>query len=281
MKRITSRYNPIVRRIRSLAASRRAGSPEVLLDGMHLVTEALAANVPLSLLAIADSSAELPEVAALVARLAGTATEVMAMTDEVMAAVSPVRTPSGTVAVASAVEAPLASLFAGPAPLVLAGWGVQDPGNAGAIIRVADAAGASGVLFSEGSADPLGWKCLRGAMGSTFRVPVTSRVSAGDLLATTRAAGCRLVVLLPRGGASLFDADLEGPLCCLLGAEGAGLPETIVAAADLAITIPMRPPVESLNVSVTAALVGYEVYRRRQGRGLPVASGAAPRTRRT
>ena len=140
---------------------------------------------------------------------------------------------------------------------------VQDPGNVGAIIRAAEACGATGVVAGEGTADPFGWKALRGAMGSTFRVPVATGHTLAEAVAAARAAGLRVFATGARDGTPLAACDLRGPSAILFGGEGAGLPQDLQDASDERLTIPMRPPVESLNVAIAAALVLYEAARQR------------------
>ena len=143
---------------------------------------------------------------------------------------------------------------------------VQDPGNVGAIVRVAEAGGATAVIAAGRSADPYGWKALRGSMGSALRLPIISGVDTAAALADARRHGYRIIATTPRGGGSLFDADLSGRTAVIIGGEGAGLGKTIVEAADLRVTIPMESPVESLNAAVTAALIVYEARRQRRSR---------------
>jgi len=151
-----------------------------------------------------------------------------------------------------------------PAPaLVLAGAGLQDPGNAGAIIRSAAAAGATGVVLDELSADPWGWKALRASMGSAFQLPVVRSRALTSLIKEWKAAGTRIVATMPRGGVSMYDVDFTKPTAVLLGGEGAGLPEEFAAAADLRVSIPMHGAVESLNAAVAAAILLYEAQRQR------------------
>ena len=147
-------------------------------------------------------------------------------------------------------------------PFLCVAAGVQDPGNVGAIVRVAEAGGAAGVIVAGNSADPFGWKALRGAMGSAFRLPIVRepdlergargaaggrRARAGDCAAA--AADANGAVLSRR---SFCDQPLTGACAFMLGGEGPGLPADIISSADGVITIPMEPPVESLNVAVSA-----------------------------
>ncbi len=141
---------------------------------------------------------------------------------------------------------------------------MQDPGNVGAIVRVAEAGGASGVVCAGACADPFGWKALRGSMGSALRLPILVHRDTREAIDEARRHGCRIVATVPRGGRPLFDADLRGPIAVLIGGEGPGLAASQLEDADERMTIPMQPPVESLNAAVTAALIVYEARRQRE-----------------
>jgi len=129
---------------------------------------------------------------------------------------------------------------------------------------VAEAAGATGLVAAGASANPFGWKALRGSMGSALRLPIASALSSDAAIADARRRRCRVVATVPRGGRSLFEADLSGPVAVLIGGEGGGLPAALVDTADERVTIPMQAPVESLNAAVTAALILYEARRQRR-----------------
>jgi TrmH family RNA methyltransferase len=154
-------------------------------------------------------------------------------------------------------------LLAPPPALVLAGLGLQDPGNVGAIVRAADAGGATGVLLDACSADPWGPKALRASMGSAFRLPVRRDARALDEIMRWRGEGVLVGATDPRRGTALHDANLTGPIVLVLGGEGGGLPAPVLDRADVRIRIPMRPGVDSLNVAVAAALLVYEAARQR------------------
>jgi TrmH family RNA methyltransferase len=156
-------------------------------------------------------------------------------------------------------------LHAAPA-LIVAALDVQDPGNLGALVRTAEAAGGTGVLALGSAADPLGWKALRASMGSAFRVPTARRRDVAATLDAVRRRGLRLVALAPHDGVAPSAVDLAAPTCLLLGGEGAGLAEDLVAAADVRLRLPMRPPVESLNVAVAGALALYAAAAQREAR---------------
>lgn len=238
----------------------------LLLDGLHLIDEArrAGATIEVAVLSVGLLRRGEPEVTHLVDQLETAGIETLAATAKVLDAMSPVRTPSGAVALARHAPTPIDRLFARPGP-VPAAVGVQDPGNLGAIIRAADAADAAGVLVAAGSADPYGWKALRGAMGSTFRIPVSECHELPPALEVARAHQATIVAAVPRGGRSLYDLDLSGPSLILIGGEGAGLEPPVTTLADQVVSIPMRENVDSLNTAIAAALIVYEARRQRLG----------------
>jgi TrmH family RNA methyltransferase len=109
----------------------------------------------------------------------------------------------------------------------------------------------------------MGWKALRGSMGSVFRVPVAVRQSLPAAVRAARDRGLAVFAAVPREGVALSRCDLRGPVAVVLGGEGPGLPEALVGLAGTRLTIPMRRPVESLNVATAAALIAYEAQRQR------------------
>jgi TrmH family RNA methyltransferase len=256
---ITSRRNPLVARFREAAAD--TSSNMMLLDGPHLVGEALDANVELIDVAFSSEAIDHGELAALHRRVP----HARLVSASVMGALSPTRSPAGVVALARRPADGTPRMFAAPALIVIA-IGVQDPGNVGAMLRSAEAGGATGVIITSGTADPFGWKALRGAMGSAFRMPVARAKTAEAAAALARAHGLRVVATVGHGGLSMAQADLRGPLALVVGGEGAGLPPSMVEGADLQITIPMEAPVESLNVAVATALLVFECRRQRESR---------------
>lgn len=261
MDRISSRQNPLVKRFRRVAAGDESGE-SMLLDGEHLVIEALGSGLHVEVLAITDALVN-GRLARLAADLAERGTQIAIVTDQVLGAISPVTEPSGVAAIARRPSTTLDGALRTPRALALILNGIQDPGNVGAIVRAAEGCGASGVVVTTGSADPFGWKALRGGMGSTLRMGIAAGHQLDTALLTARNAGLRVIATTAGGGTPLPLCDLRRPCAILLGAEGPGLPPAIVDAADERLTIPMRAPVESLNVAVSAALILYEAARQR------------------
>lgn len=254
---ITSRHHLIVKEFRE--ATRGGGA--MLLDGWHLLTEAVNAGVVIETLAVCGPAAPIEQ--AVVDRVRRANARVVEVSSSVLNALSPVNSPTGVVATARKPLVDAATMFGPATALVLAGLGIQDPGNTGAVIRSAAAAGATGVMLDEGSADPWGWKALRASMGAAFHLPVTRCRNPLETLKHWQAAGVTLMAAVPRGGVSIYNVDFTGPVAVLLGGEGPGLAPEAIDAADMQVGIPMSGAVESLNAAVAAAVILYEAKRQR------------------
>lgn len=264
MKRISSRQHPLVAACRALARG-RPDQLHILLDGFHLVAEARRAGLAIEAVVFSAHALAGAEGAPLAQALSEGGVEVAEATDMVMEALSPVSTPTGVVAIAQRPPASLEAALHRAPQLVVVAAGVQDPGNVGAMSRAAEAGGATGVVFCGASADPFGWKALRGSMGSTLRLPLAHGIGVAEAVAAARRAGVRVAAAVPRGGRRPDALDLRQPIAFLLGGEGPGLSSEVVDAADDRVSIPMAAPVESLNVAVAAALLVYEAARQRRG----------------
>ena len=165
--------------------------------------------------------------------------------------------------------AALAAIPADAAPDVLAGLvlvlvGVADPGNAGTLLRVAEAAGASAVVSCADAVDVWNPKCVRASAGSVFRVPHLLAGGVGDAVTALRGAGMSLVACDVSGVDTHDDTDLTGDVAILLGNEAHGLPADVVEVADRVVRIPMAGDVESLNVAMTGAVMAFESSRQRR-----------------
>lgn len=260
MKTISSRQSPLVRTFRLLAATPDPDGRRILLDGVHLVQEARAAGLELETVAVADGRSEAAQLAA---ELRRAGIDVVTVTDGVMSALSPVRTPSGIVAIAQRPAVDVAAICAHPRALVLVAVDVQDPGNVGALARATEAGGATGVIVCGGSAHPFSWKAVRGSMGSALRLPIAQVARVADAIDTCRDAGLRTLAAVPRVGRNPSDVDWRARIAIVVGGEGPGLTTDVIDACDERVTIPMQPPVESLNVAVASALLIYEARRQR------------------
>jgi TrmH family RNA methyltransferase len=259
---ITSRQHALVKEFRRVA---RGDVRLALLDGWHLLDEALRARMTVETAAVA-AGVTTPAMQRILRRARDQGATVHEVSPRVLDALSPVRTPSGVVSLAQRRLVTFPELLIPLPPLVVLAVDMQDPGNAGAVIRSAEAGGATGVALSGASADPWGWKALRAAMGSTFRLPVVTVPRAEQLVDELQGAGVTVLASVPRGGTSMEGADMRRAVALIIGGEGPGLAPELVARADARITVPMKRTVESLNAAVAAALLVYEARRQREVR---------------
>jgi TrmH family RNA methyltransferase len=153
--------------------------------------------------------------------------------------------------------------------LVLVLVGVADPGNAGTLFRIAEAAGATAVVSCADAVDVWNPKCVRAAAGSLFRVPHAHVRDPSRCIERLRGAGMTLLACDASGTVDHDATDLTGDVAVLLGNEAHGLPAEITAAADRTVRIPMEGSVESLNVAMTGAVVAFEAARQRRRGGVP------------
>ena len=187
------------------------------------------------------------------------------VTERAAKALSETVTPVGLVAVCSVPEIALADVIADDPRLVAVAVEISEPGNAGTLIRIADAMGADAVVLAGHSVDPYNGKCVRASAGSIFSVPVVSAPDAHDAAAALREAGLQVVATTVDGEVSLDDADLAGPTAWLFGPEAHGLPSELAEKATHRVRIPMPGNSESLNVASAAAICLYQSARAHRG----------------
>lgn len=256
MRSLTSRDNPYVKHLHSLAHSARdrRNAGQTVLDGVHLVKAAVDAGQTPAELVVSDQGLCNSEIVALLELYNDIA--VTQLSDTLFAHVSPVDTPSGLLGVISLPAPP-------PAPdlsrsLVVLD-GVQDPGNLGALLRTAAAAGVVDVLLTQGCAQAWSPRVLRAAMGGHFALRIHEQINA--LEALQHYAGKILATGVGPEAVDLYALDLKGAVAWLFGAEGRGLSDALLGLATQCVTIPINAAVESLNVTVAAAVCLFEQQR--------------------
>ena len=195
------------------------------------------------------------------ALLASHAPMVHPITERAAKALSDTVTPAGLIAVCELPSTGLADVLAGGPGLVAVGVEIGEPGNAGTLIRIADAMGAAAVVFAGHSVDPYNGKCLRASAGSIFTVPVVVEPDAGATVTALQAAGLQILATTVDGEVSLEDAELAAPTAWLFGAEAHGLSAELTEQADTRVTIPMAGGAQSLNVAAAAAICLYQSSR--------------------
>jgi len=187
------------------------------------------------------------------------------VTERAAKALSDTVTPVGLVAVCEAPSTSLSGVLADRPKLVTVAAGISEPGNAGTLIRIADAMGADAVVLAGHSVDPYNGKCLRASAGSIFAIPVVAEPDATQAVSALSDGGLRVLATTLDGDLSLDDADLSGPTAWLFGPESHGLPAELTEMAADRIRIPMAGGAESLNVAAAAAICLYQSAKAHRG----------------
>jgi TrmH family RNA methyltransferase len=216
-------------------------APLVLAEGRHLLDEARRSGIEIHAVILAESAPEIPM---------GSSTRVVRVLDSLFNKLASTESPQGVLALVRMPEWTSEDLLKGT-PLVAVLDGIQDPGNAGAILRTAEAFGATGAVFLKGTVSPSNPKCLRASAGSAFRLPIVTEIPDG----------LALFAADPRANGSVADVPLTSPCAIIIGGEGSGVrPE--LAARSTGVKIP-TVGVESLNAAVAAGILFYEARRQR------------------
>jgi RNA methyltransferase, TrmH family len=184
------------------------------------------------------------------------------VTEKELEQVSECDTPSGILAVVETREVKLADMLSAGKPFLVILDDLQDPGNAGTIIRTAEAAGVTGVILSQNSVDPYNSKVVRASMGSILRMPVLKVGNIPSLLDQLKARGIRVIACDTRGAKYYYEEDWRLPLALVLGNEGAGLAKEVLAKVSATVKIPQKHSVESLNVAAAGAIIMYQVVEK-------------------
>lgn len=261
---IGSTANRAVKAARKL--HRRTGRESTgafLVEGPRAVAEAEGA---LTKLFVTESAAA--DHAALVRQAGADGVEVLTVTERVLASLADTVAPQGMVGVAEQAQPALDTVL-DAAGFVVVCWQVRDPGNVGAVVRTADAAGADGVVTTSGSVDVRNPKAVRASAGSIFHLPIACDADPDALVAACRSRGVALVAADGQGPTPHTEVDFRRPTALVLGTEAHGLPAAVTAAADVVAHVPIHGRAESLNLAATAAVLCYEAARQRSRTGAP------------
>lgn len=261
----TERSARVVASRKLLRRARRAETGQFLADGPQAVREAVrfhrvdhprGVSVEVSQIFVTPAAAETHHDLLSDATTAGI--RIVAVTDRALAGLSEAVTPQGIVAQCATMDRSVVDVLAPPVSLVAVPVEVRDPGNAGTIVRCADAAGADAVVFAGDSVDVYNSKTVRATAGSIFHVPVAVAPDPARLVRRLSGAGLTVIATEGEAGADLDEAIDTGvltrPTAWLFGNEAHGLPDDVAALADLRVRIPIRGLAESLNLSTAAAI---------------------------
>lgn len=264
---ITSRGNSFVKRARAVRDGKKREL--IFLEGIRLCEEAVRAALSIEDVLYTGKLARDERGGQLLEAMTRLSQRSVLVSEEVLASVSDTKTPQGIVALAKRQRADGCAFpqTAIETPLIVVQHRVGNPSNAGAMLRVAEAAGASGVIATETTTDLFSPKALRGAMGSSFRLPLWVGARFSEVITWCAEHNITTISTDLRASRTHTEIDWTRPTALIVGAEASGLEPVEMAATNQAIRIPMRPPVESLNVATALAVVLYEAARQRGWKG--------------
>ena len=264
-----SANNPRIASLRRLSGRRKArlDAGRFVIEGPVPIGELLAAGAELDELYVdldqwssVDDRSPLREV---VRDAEAAGIPVWGLPSSVFASVSDTNSPQAALASAVRSVSTIPELLAVDGP-VLVLVDLSDPGNAGTLVRAAEAAGCVGVIFAGSSTDAFGPKAVRAAAGSIIRLPIAESGDITEVIAELRSSGRVLAATVVDGGAAPETIDLSGSVAILIGSEAHGLPVEVVDQCSLSVTIPMKSAVESINAAVAGAVVLFECARQRR-----------------
>lgn len=274
-REILSPHNPQVKLTARLRDARqRAKSGRMLIEGLRELSRALDAGLRPEWAYYLPEAASEPPVRELLARLEAAGTELLRTSPALFGKLAFGQRVEGILAVASAPRRELADLRLGPCPLVAVLEGVEKPGNVGAVLRSADAAGVSAVVIANGGTDVYNPQTIRASLGAVFTLSVATATSAATL-EWLRARGLRPFAARVDATVDYTRAALDHPAALILGSESQGLSAVWRGTEVEAIRLPLLGHVDSLNVSAAAAVLFYEALRQRSGSSEP--GSLAPR----
>ena len=261
---IISRSNKTIKYLKSLSLARnRLKEGRFLIEGIRMTEEILERRCCVRKLIITPHAAQNERAAVLVESAMEQGVEVLWVADRVVDYLSETKTSQGVMALVEPETFSESDLGKGLIPMVVVAHLLQDPGNLGTIVRVADAAGAGGVVTTPGTVDFYNPKALRATMGSIFRLPTFRAPSLEDFINNMKSKGYQVVAGTVSARIRYFDVDYTKPTVLLLGQEGAGLPPEAIMLTGQKVTIPMSTMIDSLNVASAASVILYEAVRQK------------------
>ncbi len=260
---IASRHNPLVKRVRGLARrAARMAEGVILIEGLRAIIEAVWSGVAIETMLYAPDRLRSDLARATVSQAREAGARVVLVEAALLDEIADRDASQGLIAVAARPAAAIAAVPTTGAPLVIALFEPQDPGNVGAIARTADGAGAAAlVTCGARGVDVFDPKAVRASMGSLFALPVIELGDMIDAIASLRGRGLAVVGAAGSGKVDLWHAPLAGPVAIVMGNERAGLPPEALAACDVVARIPMAGRADSLNVAAAAAIFAFEAVR--------------------
>jgi len=265
---ITSKDNSVIKHLRALSDQKHRKKKQVfLIEGVKMVEEALRDKAGVTMVVASPSLVQHHGKGVIKLAEAGSI-DILWISDKLMDALSESKTPQPVMAVVTMKEHSEDELLAHGSKLIVLCCQLQDPGNLGTIIRTVEAVVAAGIALTPNTVDPYSAKAVRASMGSILRLPVVRVGDSSAFVKLCKQKGFQTVAAVVTGETAHFDIDLKKPTVIILGQEGAGLPQDIMAEVDLRVRIPMAETIDSLNVAISCAVVLYEAMRQRIQRQL-------------
>ncbi len=266
---IQSSQNNTIKEIKALHQKKHRDAQGLyFVEGIRFVYDAIDNEQKINKIIISDKLETLNGGNQLISRISEACSDIYAVPDKLFREISDTQTPQGVLAVLEKRHTDLqATIKAGNAIVVLDG--LQDPGNVGTIIRTADAAGVSAVLMTKGCVDLYSPKVLRSTMGSVFHMPIFENLDITDIIQMLKANDYKVIASHLEGENNYYDEDLACKSAIIVGNEANGINDETAAAADRLVKIPMPGRAESLNASIAAGIMIYELVRQRGRRQSP------------
>jgi RNA methyltransferase, TrmH family len=261
---ITSRENSLLRQARKVRDGKE--TELIFIEGLRLADEALLSGLEIESAIFSEEIAQKERVTSTIEKLEAVSARTATVSERLLESISYTKTPQGIVVLARRPQSGKERLSAtaqNPALLVVLHQ-INNPVNVGAILRTAEAAGASGVITTRKTSDAFSPKSLRGSMGSAFRLPIWCGPEYLEVIDWCRSRKFRILCSAASGSVSYMDLDWRSSTAIVLGPESTGLTDDEIAQADQSVCIPMAGSAESLNVSVAAGILLFEAARQRQ-----------------
>ncbi|MEK6283847.1 MAG: RNA methyltransferase [Acidobacteriota bacterium] len=264
MIHITSRDNSLLRQARAV----RDGKVDefIFVEGLRLCEEALRSSLAIDAVIVSEELAQKEKAASLLAKLVGKSIRTATVSEKLLESISYTKTPQGIVVLACKPDSRaehFSAIQQGNA-LIVVMHRINNPVNVGAILRTAEAAGATGAIATQQTSDPFSPKSLRGAMGSAFRLPIWFGPTYQEAVGWCSERGIQTICADVHSPTSYDEVDWRQPSALILGPESSGLSRDEIDLADQAVRIPMQAHAESLNVAVAAGVLLYEAARVRR-----------------
>lgn len=263
MSIISSSSNGLIKDVNSLKLKKyREEKKQFLIEGIRFVDEAIREKVEIVRVLISEKLLEVKGGKEILGRIKAGHYETFTLSDKLIRELSDTENPQGILAVVSMRSYELCDIIADNSFIIVID-SLQDPGNMGTIVRTADAAGATGIVFSKGCVDLYNPKVLRSTMGSIFHIPLYFSNNLTETIDTLKAKKIKTYAAHLKGEQHYFNINMRDSVALIIGNEANGISDEVSLHADALVKIPMPGKSESLNASVAASLLMYEVVRQR------------------